>query len=448
MTIHKQFSILFLLCVCPFLGFSQDSLTLSKAVSIALEKNLDIRKSENDLRLSTVNKQRSIADLFPDVNIYGSGTSVTGLNFDQVSGQVYTETGKYFSSNINVNWDVINLFSGESQIKQASSNANSQDYLTESTKDITILAIVGRYLEILQATEQKVILDQIYKTQEEQLTRTDEFIKVGSLPEQDHFIQQALLSNVSSLVMENERLIKEKTNELLWILNLEPGTVISCSDSNLDLLDFKDEEVNSIITDESSLDNSYSSALENRNDLKSLESALISKKSDLTIQRFQFAPKFFIFYNYGSGYSSFQPNDFRTQFRKDNITSSYGFSLEIPIFNGFSRRYSAFNTKMIYENAQIELDQKKSRIYMEITNARMTVMADRSIKTATEEQLAANKIVYDIEQEKYELGATNLLTVSIAQRDYIETSLKLVKVNFKLLFDNYSLSYYSGSRRF
>ena len=85
---------------------------------------------------------------------------------------------------------------------------------------------------------------------------------------------------------------------------------------------------------------------------------------------------------------------------------------------------------------------------MEIMNARMTVLADQSIKTATEKQLDANKMVYEIEQEKYELGASNLLNVSIAQRDYIETSLKLVKTEYKLMYDNYALSYYLGNSRF
>jgi len=427
--------------------YAQDTLklNLSDLLSLSDKENYAVRFEENKLEIAQANKQQAYYSLLPAVNIYGSTNSTTGLNFDQVSGTLQTERGKFATSYINLSLDFTNLLFAKSKIDQANQQFNVQYYKSAFTKEMTALYVVGKYIEVLQAYRQRTLLEQFYNTQQLMLNRTNEMVDLGSLSEQDKRIQQADLQKIAAQMLENEMVINSKLNELRWMLKLDINRPLVLQEDGI-------QEIEKIYAshDEGpggSLKECYALALAERNDLKGSQMNVQSQKRNVNLQRASFLPKIYFFYNYGSGYSSFQVNDFNTQFSRDNIKSSLGLQFEVPLFNGLSKRAAYVNARENYENVTLSLEQSSNQVLSDVSNTKAKIALDIRNGEVLKNLSDARKQIYDVELEKHQLGTADLLSVSIAYRDYLQAMLEYSKFEYQLLYDKYLLSYHLGYSR-
>lgn len=427
--------------------FSQEMLQLGliELLMLTEKENYSVRLEENKLQISQANKQQVIYSMLPSVNIYGGANLVTGLNFDQVSGTLQTEKGRFANSYLNLTLDFTNLLLLKPKIDQAKQQYDIQSYRSTYTKEMTALYIVGKYIEIQQAYKQRSILEEFQKTQKIALDRTSEMVELGSLSPQDKRIQEADLKKIESQLLENENVINSKLNELRWMLGIE-------DDRQIVLLEDGIQEIQQIYAthDEAALGNlkeCYALALEGRNDLKANEINILSQKNDLILKRLSYSPKIYFYYNYGSGFSSFQVNDFETQFFRDNIKSSIGLQFEIPVFNGLSKKATLITARKNYENSQLLFEQSRNQVLSDVSNARAKIKLDIQNSEAYKDLSDVRKQIYDVEMEKYQLGNADILSVSIAYRDYLSASLEYSKQEYQLLYDKYLLSFHLGYSR-
>ena len=189
----------------------------------------------------------------------------------------------------------------------------------------------------------------------------------------------------------------------------------------------------------------YELALSERNDLKSAEAGVKARKAEVFFSRAEYYPSISLFYRYGTNFSSFQEGEFNRQFFTDNITKELGVSLSIPIFNGFRTRTSVFQTKMTYENTLQDFELLKNQIYTELDNIRNTLVSNEEERNYRGEQLKATQITFELEQEKYLLGAGTPVTLALAQRDYIEASLLLNQIDFLIVYNLFQLNFFCGT---
>ncbi|CAM1358245.1 putative outer membrane lipoprotein [Tenacibaculum sediminilitoris] len=414
---------------------AQEVLTLNEALQFAIESNVDIAKDKNNEASTKYNKKRAYLSLLPSVNASANLFESTGTNFDQLTGVLRTETGQYVNASITASWDILNVLNKLSDLKLSKYNHESQKAQLEYTKDFVVLNVVGRYLETLQAIKQDKILNKFCDVQEAQLKRTQELIKVGALPGQDYYTQNAEWSRLKSSREDNLNILNTKKNELMLLLRMDPSKEIEL-EKNLKVVLF-DRNV--------SIDSLYEKALEKRKDYKQLEAQSIANKHQVNLQRAAYIPSFSVYYNYGSRYSSFQTRTFKDQFLKDNITNTIGVSINIPVFNGIRVRNEVYKAKQNFENSELDVVQIKNDIYVELKNLMNTISANKKKAAYRKDQTESAKRAYELEQERYYLGQGNPLDLGVAQRNYIEASLLLNQIKYQLMYNRYELLFLTGN---
>lgn len=414
---------------------AQDTLSLDEALKLAVENNVDIAKDKNNEATTKFDKARAFVSLLPTVNGSANLFESTGTNFDQLTGVLRTETGQYVNASITASWDILNVLNKLSDVKQSKYNHESQKAQLAYTKDFVMLNVVGRYLETLQAIKQDEIFSKFCDVQEAQLNRTQELIKVGALPGQDYFTQNAEWSRLKSSREDNLNVLNAKKNELILLLRINPAEEIQL-DRSLEA---------ELLEGNIDIDSLYQKALEARKDYKQLEAQAMASKYAVSLQRATYIPSLSLYYTYGSRYSSFQTRTFNQQLLKDNITNTIGLSVSVPIFNGMKARNNVYKARQDFQNAELDVVQVKNGIYVELKNILNTISANKKKVTYREDQTESAKKAYELEQERYYLGQGNPLDLGVAQRNYIEASLLLNQINYQLMYNRYELLFLTGS---
>ncbi|TYP74336.1 TolC family protein [Aquimarina intermedia] len=415
---------------------AQRTLTLGDAIGFAMEHNVTIAKAENMVRESKNSAVTSYLQLLPSLIANGQARRASGTNFDEITGTVSTSTGNFYNAAINVNWDILNLLRRVSVIKAAKNNVQANKHSKEASKDLVVLLIIDNYLEILQNIQQDKIFQEFYTIQEKNLNRTMEMVKLGSLPAQDELIQKAELSRLKAAIVENRRIQNEQINKLKLMLSIDPGEHI--------VLQNIERTAPQITSNDNTISDFYSEALNNREDLLQRRHEVLNLKHLLNIRRADYYPQINLFYTYGTSFSSFQEQSFDDQFFKNNITNSFGVLISIPIFDGMRVRNSVFRAKIAHENAKLDLEQYKRTVYVEISNAKNALISSSEEILYRQDQEQSMSGAFELEQEKYYLGAGNPQDFEISRRNYIEAALLLNQIEYQQMYNAYALDYYLG----
>jgi outer membrane protein len=429
----RIFGLLLCLLLTSLQAIGQEKVNIENLIKIALNQNIEIIQNRKNLELSEKRETQSYLELLPSVTLNIDGEHNTGLSFDQTAGELRTETGRFLYSSGTLNWNISNLIFANSRIKRANNAKQQQKWNVEATKNRVVLEVVRLYLEILQNSNQKDILEKSFDVQKLNLERTSEMIRLGALPEQDFYTQKAELSRIKSLQVENEAMGTNLKQLLLALLNLS-------SDKILDLE--KDKEYFSTLKDVKTLEDRYQDALQGKNELKRLEALVEGSKHQFKQDKSAYFPRISLYYRYGTSYSSFQESTFNQQFLDDNIIKTIGVSTVIPLFNGFSTRNNVFNSKVNYENSMLDLKKYKQDMFVELSNIYNTYNARNEAKVFRKEQLEANLKAFEFEQERYFLGQSSTLELVLAQRNQIESSLILSQLEYQILYDRFQILYF------
>ena len=172
-------------------GSGQTRLNLSEAIALALEKNTEVIKGRNNHKADKRARLASYGEWVPTLTFNGNARRVTGRNFDQVSGEVRTETGEFANAGFNFNWNILNVVKNISNVRSARYNAMASMWGLKNTEDFTTIEVIRNYVEVLQNQEQIRIIRKFIEAQEKNLIFTEEQWKVGAMAKQDVYIQKA-----------------------------------------------------------------------------------------------------------------------------------------------------------------------------------------------------------------------------------------------------------------
>lgn len=178
------------------------------------------------------------------------------------------------------------------------------------------------------------------------------------------------------------------------------------------------------------LDENFS--YEDRNEIKLLNKTKELQGYDIKRYKLSYFPTVSAFYGYQKTgqRSSAESNANQKPWFWYN-TSQVGLSINIPIFDGFQKKYKIQQSKLTLEKLDNTLDQAKKGIDMEKTIAKNTLSNAILNMDVQEENMKLAKKVYDTEKKKYENGLGSSFT--ILQSD---TDLQQAQSNyFKSLYD-------------
>ena len=411
------------------------TITFNEAVRIALERNVTLKRAQNNLQLQAVNVTSARADFLPNLNLSSSASRNWGLSFDLTSGSLVQTANDGVSLRANTGVNLFNGFGDVASLNQARIIMESNEYDFDRTRQAVVFNVIQTYLQVVLDREQISILQEDLESQNQQLARIEEFTNVGARPISDLYQQQAQQANSELQLLEAERASQISETRLIQVLQLDP----------LATYDFQapDAEDFSLVPQSYSPVDLLQSAFEQRADLRAQEANIDAAREGIRIARSSLYPSLSLSGSFGTNFTSQRDDSFASQLG-DNRSESVGFSLQVPIFNRLQTKTNVERARVQYDNAFLDLQNLQQTVAVEVRQAYLDYQSAVKRLDVTEKQLRASGQALQVEQERYDVGASTLVELTQARVTFVQASSNRAQAIFQFQFQNKLIEYYQG----
>lgn len=425
-------------------------LTFDEAVKIGLMNSVTLNQERNNLKASQVAKTASLASLGPSVSLNGNARRLDGNSFDQQQGRAVNG----IRDNISVSLDAeITLFQGFNSLytlKQNSKFVDAQAYFVKRTSQDVINTVSNQYLQVLLDVELLRIAQENFEVLQAQLEQTREFVSAGSRAPVDELNQEALTKAAELVMVQAEITLNNDKALLTQSLLADPFDEFNVAKPQWD--------INTISNVDLSPEHMLQTAKQNRADYLRAERTEAGRKYGMRAMQGNLMPRVYAFGSYGTAYNYIygipdsikQANEginrpWKNQFQKDNVYKVYGLGVSIPLFNGFQGRANAVQQRVNFENSQLVTKSLEIQLKTDIQRARRNFEGAQKAYVVSQAQLKAAEEAYRLETERYNLGITNLVEYSTANRAFVQAQTNFAQAEYRMLFQKIQLEYALGT---
>jgi outer membrane protein len=427
------FSIIFELVFISQIN-AQEKITLSGAISIALNHNTSVVKSTNSLEVTNAAIKNAYGNLIPTLNLNSGwswqrasnsqGTTVVNY-FGEAQNLGATETDtRNYSLSLGGNFTLFDGLSNFSTINQKKNDLRSARYDLEKLQQDVIIQTINLFVTVLN--NEKILNFQIedQKYNRDMLNKVKEMFDLKMVANVDLYSQQYQSSN-SQLAYLQAKSNYEKSK--IALLNHLSKDVMKEYTFEMDSAS-QPEFVKSI----TSADSLYQIALNNRKDYQSQKSKLHSSDLQLTVARSGLYPS--LSGNYSFSTSSTLPSDLFT--RK---VYNMGLSLNFPIFSHWNTDYVIQSAQIQIKNSREDLDALERQIKSDVKNAIIDLQTAKMQVEVTKSALKSSKETWSIKKDSYILGAATYIDQQQSYRDYIQASNNDITSESNYIYKQFSL---------
>jgi outer membrane protein len=435
-----------ILAIIIISGFSvqaQKKWTLQECVEYALENNISVQQSQLDVELADIGKSDAIMSFLPNLNGNVSYNINTGANINPATNQFENET--FRSANGGVSSGV-NLSSGLQNwrnLQRAKLNQLASQYQLDKMKDDISLFIANSYLQILFNKQQLKVLQTQNEVTQENLTRTQDLVDSGVLPQGDLLEIKATDATQKQQIIQAENTLFISKLGLAQTLQLRDYENFDVADDNYDILS---EEILSntpgVIVEK---------AKDNLNDVKIAESNVDIANKDLQLARSNYYPSLTGFISYNARWSS--TND-TNPFTGEDITfveqlylfdgTALGLRLNLPIFNNLQTRNNVKRSKVSLKRAEFQLEQAELDLEADVYQAYNDAKNAKKAFEAAVQTEDARRLAFEYAKERYDVGLSNAFDFNQSRTQYENAQTDVIRTKFDYIFRLKVLEFYFG----
>jgi len=447
--------------------------TLQECVNYAIENNITVKQSENNIALAEVDKRGAIGNFIPSLNMNSSAGWNQGLTTDVRTGILINETTQTTNGGISSGVDIYRGLRNQNQLRRAELSILASQYQLDKSKDDISLFVINAYLEVLFSKEAvNVAVPQVEITQE-QLARTTQLVEAGTVPRGD------LLDVEATLATDEQNLIFTQNRVRLAIISLAQLLQLEDYD-NFDIANEEIETLPLLNLAEYSVDKIFEKALETRNEIKVAQTNIQIAESDIKLAKGALQPTLTGFYNWNSRYSDrdvilgsvIDPDNptrviGRVETTGDNVISdniigvtgpaegffdqigdnkgmSFGVSLQIPILNGFNASNNVRRAKINFEQQKYQLDQEELTLEKTVHQVYADALGSLKLYEASRRSLDAREVSFEYAQERFDVGVLNSFDYGQIKNRLVAANAEFLRAKYDFIFRVKLLEYYYG----
>jgi len=433
--------LLFAAGIIPAKAQENLSLTFREAVQIGLENNIPLKQERNNLTGRVITKNSSYASLAPSINARALASRANGNFFLEQTGEVINAISQNLFGTLDAN---VVIYNGSSRLNAAKRDKKlfeAQLSTIARTEQDVINNVALQYLTLLQDQEQAIIAKQNLDNQNVLLDQITGFFETGSRPITDKYDQDYQVKSAELEVIRAEnRLINDKAI-LAQTLLIDPRT-------NFDLMQ-PGWDVEEISVENYTMEGLYQTAMDNREDLKSIQFQEAAAMRNVKAQKGGYIPSLSAFYGISSRWSDATlGRDVGEQLLIDNKRQTFGVNLNIPIFNGLQNRSRMVNARVQHENALLGVENQEILIKTEVIRSYQNFRDVALAYQVSIVQFEAGERSMETQRESYNLGITSLIELSRALNVFVEGQTSLSRAKYALLFQKIIMDYAMGTLSF
>lgn len=467
----KLTTLLFLFSL-TFASAQEKKWTLEECVAYALENNITIQQSALDLESAEVDKLDAKGNFYPTLNAQASHSWSIGLTQNVTTGILENATTMFSSGGFGSNVSIYNGLQNVNRLRRSNLAILANQYRLDDMKDDISLSVATSYLQILFNRENLVVARAQYAVTEQDLNRTKELVESGVVARGDLLTIEATAAGQQQQIVgaeNNLRLSKISLAQLLLINDYE----------NFDIAD-NDYEIQPSEVLTNSPRAIYEKAVGVRNDIKVSEKSVELAETDVKLAKGALYPSLTGFYQYNTrasyqdivGGFELDPNNPTRQIGlvqgtdqvvvapntrpvleamdpllyqlSVNDGHSFGVSLNVPIFNGFSVKNNVKRNKVFLERAKLQLEQDKLNLENTVNQVWNDAKAAISAHEAAEKTFEARSLAYEYAKERFDVGLMNAFDFSQAQSQVDNAQADVIRTKYDYIFRIKVLEFYFG----
>jgi outer membrane protein len=460
--------------VCIIDGTSQ-SWSLDSCIVYAFENNISVQLSEENVELSRLNETSSIGAMLPSLNAQGTHGYNWGQRIDPFTNQF--ASSRIQSNNFGIATSV-NLFNGLRQVntlKQAGLNTETARWNYEKMRNDIALNVASAYLAVIINKEFMDIARRTLDGTDRQVKRMEKLVAAGQMAVSNLNDMQAQLASDNASYVAAENNFRLSKLSLLQLLQLDARKL---DEFNIIIPSMDDVEQYALL---SNPDIAVQAALSNFPEVKSATTKMASAALGRKIAASGYYPSLNASFSYGTGYSGaakvltgnpdtlafpigtvigtgqlvtsipqlvYSTDDYKTKgFNNqlhDNVNRSLFFSLNIPLFNGFSTYTGVKRAEINLRQAELQIEQTRQTITQSVYKAYNDAQAALANYYAFKTSVAANVKAFEWAQLRYEQGLTDLTTYADARMRMENAQANLARSKYDYIFKLKVLDFYQG----
>lgn len=471
---HKSYLVYTLLAVIfTTSSFAQDveKITLQQAISNALENNIQIKQAKLSQSTSEINLSEAKFALYPTLNgnsslNFNNGRSIDPLTNQFVNNSVTSSNGSLFSS--------VTLFQGFQRINLISQNKlrlqADKSQVAKAQNDLS-LSVVTSYLQILVNQDLLSAANNQLAIAKQTLDREQKLFDVGNRTLADLSQAKSQFSTAELNVTNAQNQLDISFLNLAQLMERNPSVPFDI--------------VRPTAPDVESLQKIYSAsevfnqALATQPDIKIAEYNRQVAEKAVNVAKGNLSPRLSLNGSIGTGYSNgrqrfvsstqdgtrpigflqsnnsqivvtpaftnvFEVTPFQDQI-SENVNRSFGFSLSIPILNGFQAKNSVKRAQINLQNQTYGEQLAKNTLNKTINQAVLDIRAaDKRYVSATR-TFEANKESYNVIEQRYNVGLVNALDLSTSKANLDKAEFDVIQAKYDLLFRVKVIDFYLGN---
>jgi outer membrane protein len=374
-----------------------ETLTLSRSIEIALEKNPTILAARYGVDVNAERVGEARSGYYPQLS---ASASATKINPVPVAPATSSETFKQYSSSITLNQNILDFGKTSSQIDISKYNLDASHSDLVATQDTIILNVKQAYYGVLQSRRNRDVAADVIKQFQLHLDQAKGFYDVGTKARIDVIKAEVDLSNAKLSLIKAENSFK-----IAWVTLKNAMGVPDAPEGTYTIEDKLAFEKYAI-----TLENAAKRALEKRPDYQSIVAKRQAAEKNVSLARSGYYPVL-------SGNANYSWAGEHT----DTMDHSWsaGVVLTVPLFNGFLTSHQVAEAKSNLYSLKANEESLRQQIMFDVRQAYLNLeAAEASIATA---QLAADqaKENMDLANGRYAAGVGSPIEVSDAFATYV-----------------------------
>jgi outer membrane protein len=434
--------------------FSQQKVwSLEECIIYAIDNNIQIKQQTVQNEYQKNSLELAKLRLLPTLNASANHNYSFGRALDE-STYEYTDNQTVQSNNFYVGGSM-NIFSGLSNynsIKKYQFTVLASEEDLKYIRDNIALTVAMNYLQILLNKELVIATENQLQITLQQIEKSRKLVDAGSIA-RGSLLQieaQAALEELQLVNMKNQLEISYLNLTQLLELKTPAGFEISVPPITVD--------PNTLIT--GNIDEIYSVAEGNRPEIKSSQLKLTASEYDLKIAKGARYPRITMNHSFSTLYSNIRQQvvginpgppatpimgkyPFGDQF-SDNINYGLGFSMNIPILNGWQVNKGISNSKLTVENNNYILEASKKQLYKNIQQAYADAVAALKKFNADIKVINSTEESFRYTEQKFNVGLVTPVDYNAAKTQLLKAQSDLAQAKYEFIFKTKVLDFYKG----
>ncbi len=303
----------------------------------------------------------------------------------------------------------------------------------EAAKEDITLNVIGAYLQVLYCKElNEVALYQVDLSKHELASRSA-LLEAGKIPEID------MLEARSQLAQDEMNLSQTKNDVALALVDL--SQLLELGDiAGFDIEPIEENELTILSPDEV-----YSAALQRNHSLIAARNNITAADRNISLAKSGYLPT--LSFNAGIGSSYYRISDTKNESfgrqMKNNYSTYFGLSLNIPIFDALSTRNSIRRAKVQKVTAMLNYDDARQRVFKAIQQAYYQADGAKNKLKASEVADETANAAFKAMQEKYNLGRATPTEYEQSKAKALKATADRIQARYELILRTRILAFYA-----